>query len=100
MRTFPDTDGETSGYVAAVRYDSGDGSIPLIRLPGWHLTFADAKARARRVADAMKAAGETGLFAHVAFGGVHSTVMQFDGTTRSILQGSAPPPAGIVPPDE
>lgn len=69
ITTFPDTDGETSGYVAAIRYDSGDGSIPLIRLPGWHLTFVAARDRARRVAMAILEADERGLCAHVAFGG-------------------------------
>ena len=70
MPAFPDVDGEAAGYIASIRYDSGDGSIPLIRLPGWHLAFSDAQTRARRVAAAMLSAGETGLCAHVAFGGI------------------------------
>ena len=64
---YPDVDTDVSGYVATIHYDL-EGGHRLI-LPGVHDNFRGARDRARRVADAILASGETGLCGWVEFRG-------------------------------
>ena len=63
--TYPRVDTDESGYHAAIRYSDIDG-WPTFIFPGSYPEFADAAARARKLARALREAGELGLSAHVA----------------------------------
>jgi hypothetical protein len=65
---FPDVDAAVGGYAAEIR-DTSNLEIKSMRLPGVHDSFAQARARARRAAAALVAAGESGLVGWVAYTG-------------------------------
>lgn len=67
MTQYPDVDVEISGYVACVMYD-GDTMTP-IRFPGSYEVFIDAAARSRKIVQALRAAGESGVRPYVHFTG-------------------------------
>lgn len=56
---YPDLEPEIAGYQPSVHYD-GSEAPPLV-IPGGHETFAAACHRARRIAEALRGAGETGI---------------------------------------
>ncbi len=66
MSIYPVVDTEISGYVVAVQYDC-DGL--RLRLPGSHDDFGASRDRARRVAAALREAGETGVRGCVVYAG-------------------------------
>jgi hypothetical protein len=63
---YPKLDAEISAYRAALAYD---GVLAPLVLPGAHEEFPAAAARARKIAEALRAVGETGLAPHVTFSG-------------------------------
>jgi hypothetical protein len=66
MTDYPTVDADVSGYTAAVAFDA-DGATVVF--PGRHLDYAAAAARARKLASAIRAAGEMGCRAKVGWVG-------------------------------
>ena len=66
MTTYPTVDADVSGYTAMVAFDADGASVTF---PGRHLDYAAAAARARKLASAIRAAGEMGCQAQVGFSG-------------------------------
>lgn len=64
MTTYPDCYAGLSAYRAAIRYVGVEG-WPTFVFPGGHERFVDAAARAKRIVDAMRSTGETGVQAWV-----------------------------------
>lgn len=63
---YPITDLNVSAYTAGIVYVDGARTI---RFDGVHQDFSTARDRSRKIAQALVAAGEVGIKAHVGFTG-------------------------------
>ena len=72
MTIYPNCDLDRSAYRATVRYTGIEG-WPTLHVPGAYENYSAAARHARRIRDALLAAGEQGIVAFVTYSGERPT---------------------------